>query len=484
MKEQSKKMKLKEWFRYIVPFHEIIYNASFDTVDKKTTGGKWDGFVEECIGVSLCCKMGHLKELNMYSLNGNFERNKLMLCAFSPHTERGRRDKNEINRKKIQLTVHKNGFPNKPIGERYWTELLGNKFVASPEGNGIQCHRTYEALYWKAIPIVEDNVLSRKQLEGLPVLFTHDFTEIKEDYLNKVYGEMLEKEYDFSFLFMSSYLEGQQEIIKRRTELWSTHHKGSIAWRADVCNVPKCHNIFEDISFITLTNNGYKELTLNCVKSIEKVFNGNSQLQVCCLDKESQEYFGKKEYQKTSLFTNTFVPDKTKNISNGSHFQDSNWNTVTFQKFHLISEYLKTNKFVLFTDGDIVFKNSFFINYLYLTMLNKPNLDMLIQREWQGNHSMHLCSGFIMIRQNERTLKFFDEKTLKENNANNAQNDQAYLNTHKMELNYEVLNLDLFPNGRYYYQKEPSSPFIVHFNYLKGIESKKTKMKHYKMWYI
>ena len=497
-------MKLKDWFKYIVPFHEIIYNTSVDDVDVQA-GAKWDHFIDECIGVSVQCTMNFINELSssnslnsLNSLNPLNNRDKLVLCAFSPNSERGRRVRNEVNRPRILHTLASNGIGNRPIGDAYWGELLRHKFVVSPEGNGIQCHRTYEALYWKAIPIVEDNPLSIKQLEGLPILFTHDYSEINEKYLNKKYEEMLEKEYDFSFLFMSNYSEETQERIRRRTQFWSKNFtRDKIEWKADISKISKCDKIFEEVAFITMTNNGYKEVTHNCIKSLESVFNGGSHLQICCLDNESKDYFDthlethletkleeNKVKTKVKLFTNTFLPDSTKNISHGSHFQDPNWNTVTFQKFLVVSEYLKKNKFVLFTDGDIVFRNSYFLIHLYKTMLQDEKLDMIIQTEWGKPYDTKLCSGFFLLRQNEKTLKFFDEKTLRERNAGNHQNDQEYLNNYKNELNYQLLSPDYYPNGKYFYEHSLLDPFIVHFNYLKGIGSKMNKMKQYNMWYL
>jgi hypothetical protein len=53
------------------------------------------------------------------------------------------------------------------------------QFVASPQGNGVDCHRTWEVLYMGAIPIVEDNVMNRFFMGlRLPLLIVKDWSEI------------------------------------------------------------------------------------------------------------------------------------------------------------------------------------------------------------------------------------------------------------------------------------------------------------------
>jgi hypothetical protein len=53
------------------------------------------------------------------------------------------------------LSTHPNAIPLKsPDPWSYRRSLLNVMFVASPAGNGIDCHRTWEALYLRCIPIV------------------------------------------------------------------------------------------------------------------------------------------------------------------------------------------------------------------------------------------------------------------------------------------------------------------------------------------
>ena len=51
-------------------------------------------------------------------------------------------------------------------------------FIASPEGNGLDCHRTWEAIYLGLIPIVNDNYMNRFFASlGLPIICTNDWND-------------------------------------------------------------------------------------------------------------------------------------------------------------------------------------------------------------------------------------------------------------------------------------------------------------------
>lgn len=145
----------------------------------------------------------------------------LVLCAINIHTDQNRRGSSSITRKIISQTLSNNGIQNIQIENKKYFETLANyKFIISPEGNGIDCHRHYEALMSGCIPIVEDNPLIRKKYKNLPVIYTKDYSEINSEYLNMKYQEMLNKTYDFSSLYYDYYPEFIQNIIKFNGVYW------------------------------------------------------------------------------------------------------------------------------------------------------------------------------------------------------------------------------------------------------------------------
>jgi len=75
--------------------------------------------------------------------------------------------------------------------DEYIDVLKKSYYVASPTGSGLDCHRTWEAIYLKTIPIVIKNPMNEyfKSI-GLPILLINSWDEI-----HNFTGEFLEKEY-------------------------------------------------------------------------------------------------------------------------------------------------------------------------------------------------------------------------------------------------------------------------------------------------
>jgi hypothetical protein len=200
---------LREWqkiFKDLKKF--LIVQAS-----AKDGSDSWQPFP---IGMSwqyiLNEKKGHVIQI------GNHEH--LVLCAVKPGTDNRRRP-NGINRISIINTLKNNSIENELLEhEHYFDSLPNYKFVISPEGNGIDCHRHYEALLAGCVPIVEYNCEIEKKYEGCPILYTHDYSEISEEYLNKKYIEMLDTMYDFSRLFLLFYDEETVNTIIDNGNYW------------------------------------------------------------------------------------------------------------------------------------------------------------------------------------------------------------------------------------------------------------------------
>jgi len=76
----------------------------------------------------------------------------------------------------------------KSLDQRSYIEKLNTyKFIISPEGNGIDCHRTWEALYLKTIPIVDKNKVTEHFSKLFPMVLVDDWNTFKLDDLNGVY---------------------------------------------------------------------------------------------------------------------------------------------------------------------------------------------------------------------------------------------------------------------------------------------------------
>jgi hypothetical protein len=67
--------------------------------------------------------------------------------------------------------------PPRPF-EPYLHELASSYFCISPRGNGIDCHRTWEALYLRTVPVVTRSVLTEQHPE-LPLVVLDDWADFR-----------------------------------------------------------------------------------------------------------------------------------------------------------------------------------------------------------------------------------------------------------------------------------------------------------------
>jgi len=73
-----------------------------------------------------------------------------------------------------------------------WQKQVEYAFVLSPCGNGIDCHRTWEALALGCIPIVKKSLMD-DIYDGLPVLIVDNWSDITKDLLEKTISDFKSK---------------------------------------------------------------------------------------------------------------------------------------------------------------------------------------------------------------------------------------------------------------------------------------------------
>ena len=95
----------------------------------------------------------------------------------------------------------------------YLHDLARSKFVISPPGSSLDCHRIWEALLINCIPIIMHSPLDRL-LQDLPVLLINDWSEVTELFLNQKYEEILSRQYNTEKIF-ASYWINQIHNIKQ-----------------------------------------------------------------------------------------------------------------------------------------------------------------------------------------------------------------------------------------------------------------------------
>jgi hypothetical protein len=69
----------------------------------------------------------------------------------------------------------------------YLRKLKTYKYCVSPEGNGIDCYRTWEALYMKTIPICKRSILVEEFAKTFPIYIVDDWKDLNVKDLEKQY---------------------------------------------------------------------------------------------------------------------------------------------------------------------------------------------------------------------------------------------------------------------------------------------------------
>lgn len=89
----------------------------------------------------------------------------------------------------------------------FLTELKDHKFMICPQGHGMDCHRNWESLYMRRVPVMLDHPYFRKLMDGFPVLFVDDWRDIDDNllvyhnYLYQQAQQMNLKKLDLNLIF-------------------------------------------------------------------------------------------------------------------------------------------------------------------------------------------------------------------------------------------------------------------------------------------
>lgn len=110
-------------------------------------------------------------------------------------------------RQLVDDSLKKNALVDRVSGlapYHYRRSVCTYKFVASPPGNGVDCHRTWEAIYLGAIPIVTSSYVA-SCFSSYPMWILEDWEELggmTEADLREKYDDIKNREFDERKLFM------------------------------------------------------------------------------------------------------------------------------------------------------------------------------------------------------------------------------------------------------------------------------------------
>lgn len=91
---------------------------------------------------------------------------------------------NVLERSICDDITNKNGIPMSPrvTNKEYLSNIACSMFVISPPGNGIDCHRIWECLYLRTIPVTLNHT-ALNQFKHLPILFVDNWEEVTVEFL-------------------------------------------------------------------------------------------------------------------------------------------------------------------------------------------------------------------------------------------------------------------------------------------------------------
>jgi hypothetical protein len=186
------------------------------------------------------------------------------------------------------------------------------------------------------------------------------------------------------------------------------------------------------------------------------------------------------------------------NLPGEASFGKKHYKNIVKVKLKAIKIILQENYFVLYVDTDIVFFQDPFVH-----IFNLPPKDIYFQsdngREDDAFSAVigktNLCSGFMFIIPNKKCIELMDQSldVIEKSKSKIYVYDQDAINyilkskNKQKEVDYGILSPSLFPNGVRFFEKRKqcaNNPFIVHNNYIVGLDAKVNRFKKYGLWYV
>jgi len=161
---------------------------------------------------------GNTEILSKFSNKPNSKKNIFLymnFCIGNINDKRGKIRSRVYNMFSNKRYCHK----SKPKNfENYLQDLSRSKFVLSPEGMGIDCHRTWEAMLVGSIPIIKSSKLDHL-FKNLPVLIISNWKEITKEFLDNKYEEIHNKKYNLKKLYADYWLKKISDLKNKEYEV-------------------------------------------------------------------------------------------------------------------------------------------------------------------------------------------------------------------------------------------------------------------------
>lgn len=118
----------------------------------------------------------------------------------------------------------------------YLLDIKAHKFMLCPSGNaiGCECHRDWETLYMRRVPIVLRSKYLEYMFKDFPVLFVDDFFDVTEELLianNHLYEEVQSldmRKLDIKVLYDKLIAEVNMPFQKKVLSIYGSHDSGAV----------------------------------------------------------------------------------------------------------------------------------------------------------------------------------------------------------------------------------------------------------------
>ena len=122
---------------------------------------------------------------------------------FSKGNDRFNDRKSSLKSIPTNLMVFNDAFTKRTVN---WNIMSKYTFILSPFGNGMDCHRTWEALCLGCIPILRAPGF-KKMFENLPVLIVNNWFEVNQELLDKTISEFQTKTFHYEKLGLKYWID-------------------------------------------------------------------------------------------------------------------------------------------------------------------------------------------------------------------------------------------------------------------------------------
>lgn len=271
------------------------------------------------------------------------------------------------------------------------------------------------------------------------------------------------------------------EFIPKRTNLTCKCEK-------DVIEALKINRI-GDCTIITLSNFGFRNFTLNWIRSLER--NNYTKFVVLSFDLALVNYLSSIGYKDRAKII-PFEWLEYQIPENVTNFKEPAYNLLTQQRVHVYLNLLLKNITFLMSDVDIVWLSPHVLEYIEFNVEHSYAHIAFAQDIWKGKiqynggflyakptqFSIRLFSDWI-IAQNKDILNSIDQFVLDELLASNNHNDNRIFPLDKL----------LFASGQVFFHLKKNkllniNPLMVHANYIIGHDNKLFYFKKNGFWYL